>query len=95
MDDVPDNFQHRRPDTVVASLFEGRVAILVDGSPFALVAPMLFVQALQSPEDYYMKGYIASFVRYTRFVAFSWGCICRHYISLIHFHSELCPSICF
>lgn len=85
-------FSTERPDTVVASLFEGRVAILVDGSPFALVAPMLFVQALQSPEDYYMKGYIASFVRYTRFVAFFVGLyLPAIYISLIHFHSELLP----
>ncbi|HHU24349.1 MAG TPA: spore germination protein [Acholeplasmataceae bacterium] len=85
-------FSTERPDSVVASLFEGRVAILVDGSPFALVAPMLFVQGLQSLEDYYMKGYIASFVRFTRIVAFFLGLyLPAIYISLIYFHSELLP----
>lgn len=40
-----------RPDVVAASLLEGRVVILVDATPFVLIAPMNFWSALQSAED--------------------------------------------
>lgn len=42
-----------RPDKVSAALLEGRVAILLDGTPFALIVPSVFMHFLQSPEDYF------------------------------------------
>jgi spore germination protein KA len=42
-----------RPDVVAASLLEGRIAILIDGTPHVLLVPALFVQFFQSAEDYY------------------------------------------
>src|SRR5690606_19276067 len=41
-----------KPDRAVGQMLEGRVIILVDGSPFALIAPSVFVQFYQSSEDY-------------------------------------------
>jgi len=60
-----------KPDIAAARMLEGRVALLVDGSPIALTAPMLFVEGLQSPEDYYTRFYYASWVRIIRFMAFA------------------------
>ena len=44
-----------RPDVVSAALLEGRVAILVDGTPFVLIAPATLFTMMQSPEDYYQR----------------------------------------
>ncbi|GLX67264.1 spore germination protein [Paenibacillus glycanilyticus] len=44
-----------RPDTVATSLYEGRVAILVDGTPRAIIVPSLFMDNMQAPDDYYTK----------------------------------------
>lgn len=46
-----------RPDRVIASLLEGRIAILLDGTPFALIVPVTFSMLLQSPEDYYERWF--------------------------------------
>ncbi|QSO54277.1 spore germination protein [Alicyclobacillus curvatus] len=56
-----------RPDVTVAHLLEGKVAILVDGTPFALILPISFWAGLQSPDDYYERfSYVIArrFVRY-------------------------------
>jgi len=59
-----------RPDVTAARVLEGRAAILVDGSPFALTVPMLFIEGFQSPEDYYARPHFATFIRWIRFLAF-------------------------
>lgn len=52
----PTVFNTERPDTLAAALLEGRIAIFVDGTPFVLIVPALFVQFLQSAEDYYHRS---------------------------------------
>jgi spore germination protein KA len=59
-----------RPDKVAAKLMEGRVAILVDGSPVVLTAPYLFCEAFQVTEDYSKSPWYATFVRLLRFAAY-------------------------
>jgi len=59
-----------RPDAVAAKILEGRAAVLVDGSPFVLTVPMVFIESFQSSEDYYSRPYYASIVRVIRFIAF-------------------------
>ena len=44
-----------RPDVVAARLLEGRVALLVDGTPMVLTVPYLFSESFQSDEDYYLN----------------------------------------
>ncbi|HAG43010.1 MAG TPA: spore germination protein, partial [Clostridium sp.] len=44
-----------RPDVVAAALYEGRIALIVDGSPFALIVPAVLATFLQSPDDYYNR----------------------------------------
>lgn len=58
-----------RPDSVAASLYEGRVALLVDNSPFALILPATIGTLLQSSEDYYKRWSEASVVRGLRILA--------------------------
>ncbi|RYD06495.1 hypothetical protein N752_03995 [Desulforamulus aquiferis] len=61
-------FHTDRPDRVAANLLEGRLAILVDGTPVALTLPTVFVEIIQNPEDYYQNYQFAMAVRILRVV---------------------------
>lgn len=82
-----------RPDRVINGLLEGRVAILQDGSPFALIAPATFSMLLQSPEDYYERWIPSSLLRILRFFAAFLSLLAPSvYISFISFHPGLIPT---
>lgn len=82
-----------RPDEVVAGLSEGRVAIMVDNSPFVLLAPTTFNSQMLSPEDYYVRWPAANFVRLIRFVASFIAFVTPAlYIALVAFHPEMLPT---
>nr|WP_246026169.1 spore germination protein [Peribacillus cavernae] len=82
-----------RPDKTVANILEGRVAILVDGSPFALVVPVVFNQFYQTVEDYSSRFLIGSFVRIARMLALVFSLIIPSlYVSFISFNPELLPT---
>ncbi|MBQ8451634.1 MAG: spore germination protein [Clostridia bacterium] len=55
-----------KPDIFCAKILEGRIGILVDGSPVALTAPFVIFEDLQSAEDYYNIPLIATFSRLIR-----------------------------
>ena len=57
-------------DKLASKLMSGRVAIIVDGSPFVLTAPFVFAESLQSSDDYIHTPYYATFIRALRLVAF-------------------------
>lgn len=80
------------PDKVCANLLEGRIIILVDGSPIALILPTTFFQLFQSPEDYYTRIVFGNFVRLIRFLGFFLATsLPAIYIALISFHHEMLP----
>ncbi|WP_407690671.1 spore germination protein [Salinibacillus xinjiangensis] len=82
-----------RPDAVCAGLLEGRVAIMVDGTPFVLLVPSLFVDFFQSSEDYYQRSDIGSALRLLRFVCFFLALLTPSaYIALTTFHQEMIPT---
>jgi spore germination protein KA len=82
-----------RPDKTVANLVEGRVAVLVDGSPFSLVVPVVFNQFYQTIEDYSSRFLMGSFVRLARILALVFSLIFPSlYVSLISFNPELLPT---
>ncbi|AKP76661.1 Spore germination protein A1 [Priestia megaterium Q3] len=82
-----------RPDAVVGNLLEGRIAIIVQGTPFVLIAPAIFSQFFQSPEDYYQNYYIASFLRILRFGSFFLSMYASAiYLALITHHQGLIPN---
>lgn len=59
-----------RPDTLCAKINEGRIGILVDGTPFALIVPYLFSEHFQSMDDYSYRPYYGSFIRLLKYFAF-------------------------
>ncbi|MEA5016410.1 MAG: spore germination protein [Candidatus Limiplasma sp.] len=82
-----------KPDVVSAKILEGRVAILVDGTPFALTAPMVFMESFQTAEDYYARSLYTSLVRMLRIVAYLLSVFAPAiYIALNAFHHELIPT---
>lgn len=82
-----------RPDRVVANLLEGRVAILVDGTPFGLIVPSVFSQFYQAPEDYYERFLISTLVRGIRVGALFFSLTFTSlYVALISFHPEMLPT---
>lgn len=82
-----------RPDEVAASLYEGRVAILVDNSPFALIVPTTLNSLFQSPEDYYDRWYVASILRFIRYMASILSLVLpASYIAVTSFHPGILPA---
>ncbi|MDR6879747.1 spore germination protein KA [Bacillus sp. 3255] len=82
-----------RPDKAVANLLEGRVILLVDGSPFALILPTVFSQFYQTVEDYSERYLLVSFIRLARLVALVFSLIFPSlYVALISFNPELIPT---
>ena len=82
-----------RPDRVLGALMEGRVAILLDGTPFALIVPVTFSMLLQSPEDYYERWLPSSFIRLLRYLAAAISLFGPSiYISFTSFHQGLIPT---
>ncbi|WP_409348099.1 spore germination protein [Paenibacillus gyeongsangnamensis] len=89
----PTIFNTERPDVLAAGLLEGRVAILVDGTPFVLMVPALFVQFFQSSEDYYQRADIASLLRFLRFFCFFIALAGPSlYIAITTVHQEMIPT---
>ena len=82
-----------RPDTVAGKILEGRVAIIVDGSPAVLTAPQVFIEQFQSAEDYYIRPYFATYLRFVRVIAYFLSLTAPAiYVALTTFHQELIPT---
>ncbi len=82
-----------KPDVVAAKLLEGRVAIIVDGTPFVLTVPMLFLESFQTAEDYYSRPWFMTGLRFIRCTAFLISILApAFYVSISTFHQELIPT---
>lgn len=82
-----------RPDRAAAHLMEGRVVILSEGDPSALVLPVTFFAFYQSPDDYHSRWIVGSFVRLIRLVSFIIASLIPAlYIAIIGFHPEILPE---
>lgn len=82
-----------RPDVVSAKLLEGRVAIFVDGSPFVLTAPFVFIENMQSSEDYYSNYLYTSVNRFIRIMGtIVSGSLPALYVAITTFHQEMLPT---
>ncbi len=58
-----------KPDVFCAKLAEGRIGILVEGSPIALTLPYILTEDLQNPEDYFISPFMATIFRSLRVIA--------------------------
>ena len=82
-----------KPDVIAAKMLEGRVAILVDGTPFVLTAPFLLIENFQTAEDYYSHPYFMSLLRIVRVIALLISILAPAiYVGITTFHQELIPT---
>ena len=81
-----------KPDILVGKMLEGRVGILVDGSPIALTLPFILIEDLQNSDDYYSQPIRVTFVRILRFVGVILAVLLPGmYVALEKFHYKILP----
>lgn len=83
-----------KPDIVCSKLLEGRVAIVVDGSPMVLTLPYMFIEDMQSPDDYYYyMPQMATVSRILRLIAMTIAVLLpATYVAMQVFHYQMLPS---
>lgn len=82
-----------RPDRVASALSEGKIAILVDGSPHILLAPATFMEFFSSFEDYFYTWNIASVLRLIRLFAVTFSVLSTPtYVAILTYHYEMIPQ---
>ena len=82
-----------RPDNTMMALLEGKVILLVDNSPYALILPCFFFDFFHTTDDYYQKNFNTSFIRIIRLIAFVIAIfIPGIYISITTRNYDLVPS---
>lgn len=90
---IPETLTTERPDRAANSILDGRVVILINGSPIALIAPCVFFDLLESPEDYNINSKFANLLRIIRIIAcFITILLPGLYIAITEFHEELIPT---
>lgn len=83
-----------KPDEVAAKLAEGRVGIIVDGTPFVITAPYFFIENFQMPDDYYINRYYTNFNRILRWIAFFVAVFLPGlYVAIITYHFSMIPTL--
>ncbi|WP_409175584.1 spore germination protein [Brevibacillus fortis] len=81
-----------RPDNTVAALLDGRIVIMLNGSPDAAICPTSFLEMFSSPEDFYNRWSTASLLRMIRFFGlFITIMLTSSYVSVLTYHPEMLP----
>ncbi|SFL53551.1 spore germination protein KA [Paenibacillus sp. 1_12] len=89
----PTVFNSERPDVIAAGLLEGRVAILVDGTPFVLLVPVVLTSFLQAAEDYYQRYDFGTLLRILRFCSLFIALLLPSlYVAVASYHQETLPT---
>jgi hypothetical protein len=89
----PQLINTERPDRVAAVLSEGKVAVLVDGSPSALTGPTTLVEFFSAFEDYFLSWHIASVFRMIRLFGVLFSVLSSPlYVAVLTFHYEMIPT---
>jgi spore germination protein KA len=84
----------QKPDILAGKLLEGRVAIFCDGTPHVLTVPHLFIETIQTSEDYYSRPFIAAAWRMLRIFALIVAMLLPGlYVALQTYHQEMIPTI--
>lgn len=79
-----------RPDVVAAKINEGRVAVLIDGTPFALVCPSLFIENFRTVDDACSKPYFVILMRLIRYISFFFAVLFPGiYVAVANYHPEM------
>lgn len=82
-----------RPDVVTAKMAEGKICIIVDGTPNAIIVPYLFIEHFHSLDDYLKRPYYATFIRVLKIVSFLFSVFLPGlYVAVCTFHQEIIPE---
>ncbi len=82
-----------RPDVFSAKIAEGRIGIIIDGSPFAVIVPYLFIENFHSLDDYLNRPYYATVTRILKIICFLLAVFLPGvYVAVGTFHQEIFPS---
>lgn len=82
-----------RPDTAAAKICEGKIILMANGSPFAMIMPYFFHENFQSMDDYSEKAYFASFIRLLKYTAFLLAVLLPGvFVCIVNFTPELLPK---
>ena len=85
--------QTQRPDTFAAKVCEGKIGIIVDGTPFALIVPRLFIENFHTLDDYINRPYFCAFMRCVRLLAFLISVFLPGvFVAIGLFHQEMFPD---
>ena len=91
--EIPTLLQTERPDKCSKYLMQGRVVIIVNGNPYALIAPAILIDFLSSPEDSNLKIGFSNFLRGLRIIAFFITLLAPGvFIAVTSFHQEILPT---
>lgn len=83
-----------KPDIVASKILEGRVGIIVDGTPFVVTMPHFFIENFQMPDDYYVNKYYSNTARVLREISFLISIFLPGlYIAITTYHFSLIPSV--
>ncbi|GGI43972.1 spore germination protein KA [Paenibacillus marchantiophytorum] len=89
----PTLYNSERPDVIAMELMQGKIAILVDGTPFVLIAPALFETFLKASEDYYHRVDISTLIRMLRYAGFLIALLAPSlYVAITTYHQEMIPT---
>lgn len=82
-----------RPDVAAGRILEGRIAVIMDGSPSVMTVPYLFMENLQSDDDYYINFFFSSIGRLLRLISLIITVVVPGlYVALTTFHREMIPT---
>ncbi|MDD3652808.1 MAG: spore germination protein [Desulfotomaculaceae bacterium] len=82
-----------RPDRVASGIIDGRVAIIVDGSPYVLLVPATMYEMLHTGEELYSRWQLGTFIRLLRALAFNLSFLLPGlYLAVVLFHHEMIPT---
>lgn len=82
-----------RPDVFAAKIAEGRIGILIDGTPYAVIVPYLFIENFHSLDDYLNRPYYATATRLLKIICFFLAVFLPGtYVAVGTFHQEIFPS---
>lgn len=79
-----------RPDVFCAKILEGRIGVMIEGTPFSLILPALFIENFQTLDDYTFRPYFTTLIRWVRYIAFIASVFLPAvYVAVVTFHPEL------
>ncbi len=89
----PQTFATERCDRACNNILEGRIVILVNGNPYALIVPAILIDFITSPEDINLKHQYGNLIRVIRSIAFFVAMFMPAlYVAVTNFHQELLPT---